>query len=127
MPVTPNDFLMSAEELIKGSREIDFRNSASRAYYSSFLEARYFAEKLPEVPENKSGAHGKVIEKYTEHLIKEGSQGYDKTVRSIGHMLTQAKTLRTKADYYIDEDYSEKNAEQTVGVAKKINSKIQSL
>ncbi len=82
---------------------------------------------MPEAPESKSGSHGKVIEKFTERLIKEETQGYDKAIRSIGHMLNQAKTLRTKADYDIDKDYSEKNAEQTIGVAKRIENKIQSL
>jgi len=127
MPVTPNEFLLSAEELIKGSREIDFRNSASRAYYSCYLECRSFAENLPEVPISKGGAHGKVIEKFTERLIKEETQGYDKAIRSIGHMLNQAKTLRTKADYDIDKDYSREDAGQTIGVAKRIENKIQSL
>ena len=35
------DFLQSAEEMIQGEREIDYRNAASRAYYSIF-HALYF-------------------------------------------------------------------------------------
>ncbi|VAX16429.1 hypothetical protein MNBD_NITROSPINAE03-1683 [hydrothermal vent metagenome] len=124
MPVTPNDFLLSAEELIKGSREIDFRNSASRAYYSCYLECRSFAEKLPEVPTGEGGAHMKVIRKFKEHIVKDESREYDEAVRKIGYQLIQVKSLRTKADYYIDGDYSRKDAEQTIEMVKRIKDKI---
>lgn len=127
MPVTPDDFLLSAEELINGSREIDFRNSASRAYYSCYLEARSFAEKLPEVLEGNFGSHMRVIRKFTEHSVNKKSRKHDRVIQQIGHLLLQVKSLRTRADYKIDGVYFKNDTEQTIEMAKRINNKIQSL
>lgn len=127
MSVTSNHFLLSAEELIKGDREIDFRNSASRAYYSCYLEARSYAKELPDVSVGKGGAHIKVIRKFAEYSVKNENQKRSEAIRKIGFLLDQVKSHRTRADYKIDGVYLKNDAEQTIGEAKKIINKIQSL
>ena len=39
------EFLTSAQALIEGHREIDYRNAASRAYYCAFHLGRMLLEK----------------------------------------------------------------------------------
>ena len=61
MSITPGEMLESAEVLIKGASEIDYRNSVSRAYYSAMHEAQ---ARLPqERPESefRGSSHGALI------------------------------------------------------------------
>ena len=45
MAVNPKQLLDAAHELAEGSREVDFRNAASRAYYAAYHRCRPIAKR----------------------------------------------------------------------------------
>jgi len=64
MPVDEKDFLDSAKASIKGSsQEIDFRNSASRAYYCSLHLCKKIVDTFPTIGDkSKGGLHAQIID-----------------------------------------------------------------
>ena len=84
----PIDFLTTAQESI-GKREVDYRNAASRAYYSAFHLCKGLVESFP-----IGASHEKVILALREHP--------DKRMKSLGNSLQQIKEIRVHADYKLD-------------------------
>lgn len=91
MAVTFGDFLDFAKSLPE-DREIDIRNSISRAYYAAYHACypNYSHDRLAE-----GGVHNKLISA----LIKSPSA----QDRRVGYILQQIKSLRTVADYSLTE------------------------
>jgi uncharacterized protein (UPF0332 family) len=119
MPVTPNDFLNSAIFLIKHSKEMDYRNAASRAYYCAYhnAEAEAKAKKLPAIhyPLGKRpGVHQVLIDKFKNHPKP--------IYQQIGILLQQCKSFRTKADYYLHHNFTSTNAQNTIHTVKQITA-----
>jgi uncharacterized protein (UPF0332 family) len=99
--VSHQHFFDSAEALVlknQKGKEIDFRNSISRAYYALFLKAREIAKKLPE-PTEKLRSHEKVIKQFEAHP----------KLKHFVYAMTQRRDKRNNADYdtHLSITYSE--------------------
>lgn len=110
------DFLTSAQELLQGHREVDYRNAASRAYYSIYHICQESLGKLPNLPHNVGATHQKLILDLLSHP--------DEKVRTLGRKLRQMKTLREKADYQLQVKFSRYEATQLISLAKKMGSEV---
>lgn len=119
MAVMPHDFLTSAKLLITNSEEIDFRNAASRAYYSAFHNAEAKIRRLNVKTDKRYGYHQCVIEIFI--------QNRDMRFRKIGTMLQKCKRKRTDADYKLHAQFSKRDAMQTIELTEKIVNRIKSL
>ena len=121
MTVTPQDFIRSAEKMLKSDLEIDYRNAASRAYQGAHHACRKLREDLDlapltNVPEQE-GSHKKLIRALQQaHLPATKNQQWVKAIhiRQIGHMLNSARDLRYAADYGLDQYFSKKKARQLI-------------
>jgi uncharacterized protein (UPF0332 family) len=106
------EFLGSAQELIQGNREIDYRNAASRAYYSAFHCCKSLVEKLPNTHGSIGSSHQKVVADLLSYP--------DNRIKKLGRKLEQAKTLRHQADYKLHIPFTRNNAKQVILHVKQI-------
>lgn len=103
MTVSHQDFFDSAELLVlrnQKGKEIDFRNSISRAYYALFLKAREIAKQLPQ-PTEKLRSHEKVLKQFEQHP----------RLKPFVHAMTQRRDKRHNADYDTDSTITHSDAE----------------
>ncbi len=110
------EFLTSAQELIQGNREVDYRNAASRAYYYTFHICRTLLAKLPHSQSSIGASHEKVVLDLLSYP--------DKKLNTFGRKLEQAKTLRHQADYKLLMRFSRANAKLVLRHAHDISSGI---
>lgn len=110
------EFLSTAQELIQGNREIDYRNAASRAYYCAFHRCKMLLEELPKSQGCLGASHQKVILELLSYP--------DKEVNKLGKKLEQAKRLRQKADYQLNARFSRYEASRIVSQVQNILSEI---
>ena len=111
MAVRPKQLLDAANEMAKGSQEVDFRNAASRAYYAAYHRCRPIAKRNG-LRSSDRGVHSDVINTLlttTKPRLKQLAQ-----------LLTRCKGLRAKADYNIDEDFRRSEAQASTRQAQKI-------
>jgi uncharacterized protein (UPF0332 family) len=116
MTVSYQQFFDSAEALVlknQKGKEIDFRNSISRAYYALFLKAREIAEKLPNPPE-KLKSHEKVIRQFELH----------QKLKHFAPVITQRKLKRCNADYDTHLTISHADAENHYKSVKSLLEKL---
>jgi len=111
------DFLMSAQELIQGNREVDYRNATSRAYYGAFHLCLQLLEKLPQSQGHVGASHERVISTLLSYS--------DKRLNKIGRKLEQAKTLRHQADYKLHLPFYRSSAKQVIRHAYDISLDIE--
>lgn len=114
MPVTPDDFLASAKEILTNN-EMAVRNAISRTYYYAYLHCIKSVGYI-----NTTGQDRGVHSVLSDYLTKRGSSDTDKIYKKIGYILINAKSFRTKADYFLDATLTEADAEQVFLFAKKI-------
>lgn len=120
MAVSPNELLGMAQELVSGNREIDFRTSANRAYYSAFHFCMNLTATLPLVPSGGRRSHERLINRLKNHQVRRATREFDLNVRMLGEVLRQAKPIRVHADYRISGNFERYKAEGLILMATKI-------
>jgi uncharacterized protein (UPF0332 family) len=114
------DFLESAKQsLISDSKEVNYRNAASRAYYSAFHFCRSLMEKYPEWQKNITTEHAELIS----NLKKAPRQEF----KTLGNQLHQLKRLRSHADYELNKKFTDRYAKQAILQSEKILEEISKL
>lgn len=111
MAVTSNDLLETARELATGTREVDFRNAASRAYYAAYHRCRPIAKGLG-LRTSERGVHSDVIDALITATKPEPKQ--------LARLLKQCRTLRAKADYKTDQFFRRSEAETCIRRVERI-------
>jgi hypothetical protein len=89
--MNPRDFLEQAEELIEGSREVDWRSAISRAYYAAFLVARDLFSRIGFVVPGDQGSHAYL-------WMRLNNSGRDEVIEAAG-LLHDLRQARGDADY----------------------------
>jgi len=115
MGIAAGDFLSFAEKLLSEETEINYRNAASRSYYAAFHYCLPITELLDK-PSQDGGIHATVCKKL--------SESFDHKLKSIGYMLQQCRSIRVRADYGLDEDFSRSGGELAIKLAKKIIDRV---
>ncbi len=106
------DFLVVAEELVKGGTEAEWRSAVSRAYYAAFHEARQLMRDLRfQVPKAET-AHP-----YLWHRLMNSA---DTQVVSAGSDLNALRTDRNRADYENGLTLTQLNCRLAVQTARKL-------
>ncbi|TVO79049.1 HEPN domain-containing protein [Sedimenticola selenatireducens] len=123
MSTTSTDFLSFAQDQLTNDLEISQRNAASRAYYAAFHAAKAVSNNLPQYQDVNGGCHTHLIDTLENHMVKSISRDRDMAIKSLGYILRQCRTLRTKADYHISLEFTKKEAELAIAQAKKIIEK----
>ncbi len=109
-----------AEKLHKNScGEEEYRSSANRAYYSAYHVCSIVAKKHKICPQNpnKGFKHAELRERFitnkTAYLTRDN-------LRKLGYMLKQAKSLRVKADYKINNSFTYNQSDTCLSQTKAI-------
>jgi len=113
------EFLKSAEILIKGNQEVDYRNAASRAYYCAFHLCRNFLNKQFDSQIGDEASHTRVICK-----LKDSPNS---KLRKLGNKLEQVKRLRHAADYRLVYQFEYYKAKQTLSHSYKIKIELEDI
>lgn len=113
------EFLISAQELMQGEREIDYRNAGSRAYYGAFHACRMLLETLSHSQDSIGSSHQRVINGLLSHPNKQ--------INSLGNKLVRARDFRQKADYQLNVKVSRYEANRLLSLAKKISYEVDEL
>lgn len=111
MAVSPKQLLDAAHELAEGSREVDFRNAASRAYYAAYHRCRPIAKRNG-LRSSDRGVHSDVID-----ALRTATKP---RLKQLAQLLTRCRGLRAKADYNIDEDFRRSEARASTRQAQRI-------
>jgi uncharacterized protein (UPF0332 family) len=95
--------------------EFDYRTIVSRSYYSAYHATLSFAEQTLELPISniKGSTHLKLSESLADFICE--NKDREKIIRRIGARINALHTLRIRADYYLDDTLSERDA---VGLVK---------
>jgi uncharacterized protein (UPF0332 family) len=111
-------FLESAKELLnkQSTREVDYRNAASRAYYCAFHVCKKLLEDFPPTQFQTGAEHEKIIKGLLNHQ--------DKRFKTLGNMLKDAKDQRVKADYKLADNFTIQDAKIVVKFTDKILMEI---
>lgn len=112
MAVTPRDRLRKAESLLNSGEEIDHRMAATEAYFAAYGRVK------AEFPDKHLFKHGGSHNSLIQSMIKVPEW------RGIGHMLNQARIIRVKADYQLDEDFPVSKAKEQIELVKRIFAKL---
>lgn len=119
MSVSAEDFLDSAKTLASSSTaEIGYRNAISRAYYACLHLAR---QHFP--PDESKFSQGVGVHKnYVNQLIAHE----DGLARLIGLKLNSMRTRRVEADYFCNNDVSQKQVTDQIINAQRLFEKVTS-
>lgn len=121
MSVTYREFLASAEVLRGGPAEIDFRNAASRAYYSAYHACKSVAEHCPKVTDPGTGSHEALILRFKRY--PRTGPGHE-FANKIWYLMDQAKGLRRRADYEISRPFLKGVTETQICNVKRILEQV---
>jgi uncharacterized protein (UPF0332 family) len=112
MSVTASQIFELAEELHSLGRESESYRRAviNRAYYAAFLNARDFLR----MDSRKADGHAAVIEVLKTNYLTQGNQ------------LGMLKVLRQTADYVIDKEIPQRDADKALDLSRKITAGLQS-
>ena len=111
MAVSPKQLLDAALELAEGSREVDFRNAASRAYYAAYHRCRPIAKRIG-LRSSHRGVHSDVID-----ALRTATKP---SLKQLAQMLARCKGLRAKADYNIGKEFKRSEAQTSTRQVQKI-------
>lgn len=117
MSVTHREFLSSAESTARGVAEIDFRNAASRAYYSAFHACLSAASFCPIAAVPNAGQHEKLIQRFKRYP---SADPRFPLANKIANLLDQAKGLRVRADYKIVSPFKKSVTETQIHNVKRL-------
>jgi uncharacterized protein (UPF0332 family) len=117
MPISCEKFLLSAQTLLEGFEEVDYRNAASRAYYTAYHVCLTVANAamLPDTS-TSGGCHKRLIWRLTHSKNRKHKFLH----MTLGYMLNVILFDRISADYEINDDFSKNKAEVVVTHAKRI-------
>lgn len=133
MAVNPENILRLAEDIKsrsispKALEEVCYRSSASRAYYSVFHKARILADEILPNYTMQEATHSHLESKLKSasvHNVFVLDQENISKVKSLSYMLKAIKTLRVKADYHTDLDFTENDCLTTLQQAEKFFEKV---
>ena len=115
----PADFLKTADLLKAKNEQAHFRTSAGRSYYAAFL---YFRERFKSLGLEKTKKRGKeehvfVIQCLQYSELPEGSKA--------SQCLRNLKQVREDADYHLDREFSQSEAEDAFLKAQKVLSEYE--
>ncbi len=125
MPVSPPDWITLAKGLV-GTDEIANRSAASRAYYGAFHACKSLADQLPD-PVKFQGMHDRAIRAMMECPVTSANRNTAMAIRSLGVVLNQCRSLRTRADYDCLLSFSQSDAQVAIGLAEKIIARRQTI
>ncbi len=126
MAVTPAELLQFAQSFVGDTDEVSLRAAASRAYYCGYHSTQSLGTLLPEPPyvSEVKGSHDRHIKKFADFERGGTLENYYSQIRGMGFILQQMRSLRTRADYKIDEEFLASQAEETVHFAQKLLDKL---
>lgn len=123
MSVRPLDFWESAKQSFTGAtKEVDYRNTSSRTYYSAYHVAVSTADKNTYHGVSSIGGTHEAIIKCLQNLPK--GHRHETLARSAGALLGQMRKNRIHADYTIAQDYTKDDAELQLETFNKFMEKI---
>jgi uncharacterized protein (UPF0332 family) len=93
------------------------RSAASRAYYGAFHACRPLADRLPDPPNHKGGMHDRLIRAMMECPISATKRDVVMAIKKTGILMSQLRSIRTKADYKCDESFLQADAEEAINTA----------
>ncbi|WP_072571547.1 hypothetical protein [Enterobacter sp. SA187] len=123
MSIKGREFIEFAGRCIEQGDEIGYRNAIGRAYYGAYHEVSGILEKAIFVHTHQS---------IRDYLLKEswlkGNEPFDKMrLISLGSRLKQMHTNRISADYNLDENFSDVDAQAALIQAKKFIEDLDSM
>lgn len=111
------DFLTSAQQIISGNQEVDYRNAVRRAYYAVFHVCKNLLETLPNSPRQIGTSHQVLIDRLLSHP--------DKRLEPLGHQLARARDCRIWADYYLNKKFPGYDAGRLLILAQNIFAAVE--
>lgn len=117
MSVDCQDFERVAQCDLALATEMNWRNSASRAYYSAYHAAQDHVDNCPDNSHLHMGAH----ERLSNRFELENSQ----PARSISYILVAMKRVRHQADYDIADGFSKDIAVKQLAQLPLLQSRLQ--
>ncbi|MBI3992277.1 MAG: hypothetical protein HY342_03310 [Candidatus Lambdaproteobacteria bacterium] len=127
MPITPNDLIQLAERwLEEDSSEATIRAAASRGYYAAFHVCRELHHSIcPISVDEKIRPHKVIIDDFSNFANNDAD--YSRKINALGAMLKHARSIRSQADYELEDTFEKITADQLLQTAKRIISKISAL
>jgi uncharacterized protein (UPF0332 family) len=105
----PRDFLEVAKKLSQGGTAAEYRTAISRAYYATYHVGAEFLKGMGCAISDGPTGHGEVIRNL--------SHCDDLELAKVGSQLTDLRSQRNAADYYLDnKKYDNQRASQAVTV-----------
>ncbi|MBY8314954.1 hypothetical protein KW543_04145 [Vibrio fluvialis] len=106
--IVAKDLLSYSKALYEtaNSEEIVLRNVARNSYYALFHELASIELKSVPVTERSFGSH--------EQLIQQLRASDEEEYRKLGLLLASLKSVRTKADYKLDKNFTDHDARSTM-------------
>lgn len=121
------EFLETAEDLLRGSREADWRSSVSRAYYAVFNRlCEIFVENIEPRLLAPSGATRKPPHGFVKRCLL-NSHDYDPQASQIGKKLDELRIKRNDADYDLASPLARSLAVETFDEARDLSVAIEDL
>lgn len=118
MPITNQDFMESAQKIINiATNEVDFRNSASRAYYAAYHKANTL------VP-TRSGPINTGVHQALINNLKDNPR---EKIREIGQLLSMCKGIRAHADYNLSKLFKKDRAQMVIALAQELLKKAEEI
>ena len=114
--INGKDFLSLAELWVKGGSEAQWRSAASRAYYAAFHEARRLLRVLGFRVPKADQAHA--------YLWLRLSNCGDPLVQNAGRELDRLRRDRNRADYDIEQTFSNSDAIYVVKTTRRVLTAI---
>lgn len=117
MTVGATDFEQLARQLLEGTREIEWRNSASRIYYAAYHVCQQHAHHCPVNSHLRMGSHEALIHRY--ELERSAPS------RSIAYILAAMRRVRCNADYEIEARFAKDMASKQMANYRNLSAKLQ--
>lgn len=97
------------------------RTSLQKSYYAAYHECKLLGDKLPMPEDPKTGAHERLIQQLKKvPIASAGTRQNAARIRTVSNWLSQARTLRCKADYSLDVEIDEREIQQHLNYIHKI-------
>ncbi|MBF0634248.1 MAG: hypothetical protein HQK85_06315 [Nitrospinae bacterium] len=122
MPITPDDLLTLAENILtaRANSEVNYRNSATRSYYSIFHKCQPISDRIRAVPpKDIKGSHAKIFWKLKNHS--------DPAIARLGKLLFDGRAKRRHADYDLLRPFNKGDAEYLLGLASRVKTIVAQL
>lgn len=122
MAITADDLLTLAEDILEASAnsEVNYRNSATRSYYSIFHKCQPISDSIASIhPDKIKSLHSKIIWKLKNHS--------DPNIVKLGKLLFDGRDKRTHADYDLLRPFNKRDAEYLLGLASRVKTIVAQL